>query len=771
MRMLRHLITAALCLLICACGGNGSGGAPARAPVITSQPASVSVYDTDAATFQVVASDAGPINYQWKKNGIDIEGATASSWTNPSSLLTDDGSQITVAVTGTGGVTVSSIARLTVIDSKPQISSDPAPQSTISGGSVYYTVSATGRPPLSYQWYKNDQKIPGANSSSYKTSVTLGDNGANYRVEISNKAGAIYSKSAQSTVHASELKDIVISEVSTCYYFNVDCWFEIYNPTNSVINLSGYSIKSTSIDVTQGGNRQISIFSLPEINLGPDSYIIVSGNKANAAQRGTQNIRLRTGNIVPYWNSSGFIEIMKPSAVSVGSYVTVDFIPLGRSTQLPVTGAWSGNPVQILSSANDYGKSVVRPYPQSANTNTNSAADWIAVNWVTPGGRNDVPADARDDDGDGIPDSAEVLGGTFAGLDLYSMGARLGQKDIFIELDHMDSKDPWINPNETSLNMVKKAFAAKNINIIFDVGDSFSSIFSPERFNFGQSNNIVPYEPCVTLSQVTCVNNISGRRSIYDWKDEYMDIRRRPIFHYLLIGSSQQADGTVGSSGIAELPGNDILVTMGGWYLAGTPEVQSNKITNYQAGTIMHELGHNLGLRHGGDEDQNLKPNYWSVMNYLYQLQGLDPDPKSATAYQRWSARLHNTPAFCNLVASSCGDPKSFVINYSDGLGKDLNEDDLLESDNIGHGIAGGAYADWDLNGIMTSNTIKIDLNQDGSSWIFHDYNDWANLNFPFSRYFNGNAGSYLSRSPQVVVNPVVDDRQNYIIDTLTAPR
>jgi hypothetical protein len=40
----------------------------------------------------------------------------------------------------------------------------------------------------------------------------------------------------------------------------------------------------------------------------------------------------------------------------------------------------------------------------------------------------------------------------------------------------------------------------------------------------------------------------------------------------------------------------------------------------------MHELGHNLGLRHGGDEDsgddlegwKNNKPNYRSVMNYLY---------------------------------------------------------------------------------------------------------------------------------------------------------
>ncbi len=37
----------------------------------------------------------------------------------------------------------------------------------------------------------------------------------------------------------------------------------------------------------------------------------------------------------------------------------------------------------------------------------------------------------------------------------------------------------------------------------------------------------------------------------------------------------------------------------------------------------MHELGHNLGLQHGGADDWNNKPNYLSVMNYLFQQDGL----------------------------------------------------------------------------------------------------------------------------------------------------
>jgi len=41
---------------------------------------------------------------------------------------------------------------------------------------------------------------------------------------------------------------------------------------------------------------------------------------------------------------------------------------------------------------------------------------------------------------------------------------------------------------------------------------------------------------------------------------------------------------------------------------------------NHDGGTIMHEFGHNLGLRHGGFENTNCKPNYVSEMNYDLQF-------------------------------------------------------------------------------------------------------------------------------------------------------
>jgi hypothetical protein len=43
-----------------------------------------------------------------------------------------------------------------------------------------------------------------------------------------------------------------------------------------------------------------------------------------------------------------------------------------------------------------------------------------------------------------------------------------------------------------------------------------------------------------------------------------------------------------------------------------------------QTGTFLHELGHNLGLSHGGKDDNlSYKPNQLSIMNYNFQWYGV----------------------------------------------------------------------------------------------------------------------------------------------------
>ena len=88
-------------------------------------------------------------------------------------------------------------------------------------------------------------------------------------------------------------------------------------------------------------------------------------------------------------------------------------------------------------------------------------------------------------------------------------------------------------------------------------------------------------------------------------------------------------------SGTADLPGGNVMITLGLWGDAATPFVQ--------ASTTLHELGHNMDLWHGGVPavigtktagtytyvEPNCKPNYLSSMSYLFQVHGLYTDEDS----------------------------------------------------------------------------------------------------------------------------------------------
>ncbi len=691
---------------------------------------------------------------------------------------TQPSEQICTVTSGSGTASNTNITNISIsCRSNFEIATQPTNQSVNAGQTAQFSVTATGSN-LTYQWYKNGSVISGATASSYTTPATTSlDNNSTFSVIVTKGSSTITSSSASLIVIFTNLTNLQISEVGTCFNTDVPCWFEIYNPTSSPINLNGYRLNSTvanysTLQFSLSGN----IFTFPSFNIPALSYIIVSGNPCSSksgtpcglSQRSLQLVEINSGSLVPYWGANGFIELQNSAGTA-----TVDFVRFGTSTQSPTTSsAWTGGSVAALpSSSADYGKSIVRLYPHNAYTDTNTAADWTAVNWATPAGRNDIPAGTLDADGDGIPDSAEVSGGTYAGIDLYAMGARTGQRNIFIEVDYMNSTDAGIIPRSESLQLVVNAFAAKNIGVHFDAGTQFSSNFSTANFNLGQGSNVVAYEKCVMTDQTTCSSNTSTRRSIYDWKAEYMDLRRRNIFHYLLMGNSLYANGAGnGPSGVAELPGNDLIVTLGSNGFSVSVGTQLNRTINFQAATIMHELGHNLNLRHGGNNNVNFKPNHYSIMNYMYQFNGLDASPSGANAYDRWRKEIGDgTPSFCNLTNSPCNSPSQFIISYSDGTSTDLNEASLLEANNIGRGSLNGAYADWNLNSAKTTATLSIDLNADGTKTTLSDYDEWNNLVLPFSRYYQGQFGISTFSSKNTnnqILDPMSNDKQAWSIET-----
>jgi hypothetical protein len=72
-----------------------------RGNLITQQPQSQVVNIGETATFTVVANGAGAISYQWRKNGVDVAGATDSTLTLPNVQPTDTAVYTALVVSGT----------------------------------------------------------------------------------------------------------------------------------------------------------------------------------------------------------------------------------------------------------------------------------------------------------------------------------------------------------------------------------------------------------------------------------------------------------------------------------------------------------------------------------------------------------------------------------------------------------------------------------------------------------------------------------------------
>jgi len=87
---------------------SGSG-----APVITRQPASLTVTVGQPANFTVAATGTAPLSYQWTKNGANV-GTNSSTYNIAVTALADNNAMIQVRVSNVSGNMLSSTATLTV---------------------------------------------------------------------------------------------------------------------------------------------------------------------------------------------------------------------------------------------------------------------------------------------------------------------------------------------------------------------------------------------------------------------------------------------------------------------------------------------------------------------------------------------------------------------------------------------------------------------------------------------------------------------------------
>jgi hypothetical protein len=210
-----------------------------------------------------------------------------------------------------------------------------------------------------------------------------------------------------------------------------------------------------------------------------------------------------------------------------------------------------------------------------------------------------------DEDADGLADCWEVNGLDLNGdgtvdLDLPAMGADPMRKDLFVEIDAMTGRAPAPNV----IQRVAAAFAnAPVTNLDGSTGITLHAFVDetslprrayPNAFDDFEDDKRDRFGTPAERSSTNAAMILAAKRL---------------AFRYCIFADTYSG-GT--SSGLAELGGNDLMVTLGGWSTpGGTPD--------QQAGTFMHELGHTIGLRHGGGDATNYKPNYYSVMSYAWQ--------------------------------------------------------------------------------------------------------------------------------------------------------
>ena len=134
------------------------------------------------------------------------------------------------------------------------------------------------------------------------------------------------------------------------------------------------------------------------------------------------------------------------------------------------------------------------------------------------------------------------------------------------------------------------------------------------------TDNTTPQTPDKWVSGAApALPSTLGSSNLHEIKAARLPLPKKNFFYYCIFGDQQPT----GNWGLGELDGNDFLVSLGHQNFLQSTASDLTYLSNIMATAFMHEFGHNLGLQHGGNESLNYKPNYLSIMNYLYSGWGV----------------------------------------------------------------------------------------------------------------------------------------------------
>lgn len=419
----------------------------------------------------------------------------------------------------------------------------------------------------------------------------------------------------------------------------------------------------------------------------------------------------------------------------------------------------------------------IRLYKEGLNNNSDSFqdtdSDGISDRLETILGTN---LSNDDTDSDGILDGLE-LWGTYD-LPLPSLGASPFIRDIVVELDwdeisHRQTKRPVSiaqaahvfdeaqfnlivltgelakigTSNHTVLNTVniKNKYpgnfyhicvvrddndaiheGVKDIHAIYDAGhlgdDANAGQWCRSTYPPGEKQETVARIAQCFQSEYLCDNNNNGQfeACTTDWKciDEetqnYTDLKYKFPFIKRVVWVRNVGCGQTAGMG------------------ARSAYVSDRSGCSYR--TFAHELGHTMGLGHGGMDNQGRKLgggakklNYWSTMSYGFRLPFRNIGPNNQTIYLQVEGA--GRKLFSNVASNFALDETNVRENLGLGGGanyilrgvnvrSDFDGDGDVEWQLPG-GFNGGQdrnfnVVDWNRNGNIDQNTFQFDIDQNG---------------------------------------------------------
>lgn len=326
-----------------------------------------------------------------------------------------------------------------------------------------------------------------------------------------------------------------------------------------------------------------------------------------------------------------------------------------------------------------------------------------------------VNANDLDTDGDGLPDIWEDSGIDINDdglIDFFPLGANPLRKDVFLEIDYMDGHFPGLDV----INSVRAAFENAPVSNPDGSQGITLHILIDEAINH---QNLTTGVEFFDIRQNNFGTEQERPDPAFPFIESHKVEAKAMVYHYAIIGH-QRADQPNSSGAFYEL--NTFVITLGGsgW---GTHPVTGHTVGSFdqRSGTLMHELGHSLGLNHGGDDGINCKPNYLSVMSYSRQF--TSPIASRPLDYSRSNLN--------SLNESFLSEPQGIEASTPAGLV-------TVHGPLFQYQTVTGSSIDWNQDGDTSDIFQPADINRlDGvggcgstPNQILMGHDDWANLQY-----------------------------------------